>query len=260
VWSFLKRLCESCVDIHRRVTISRKHELVELSEDGGSIKTVMKSRTIHCDKHTDKPLELYCFECKKSICMMCFVKLHQSHKCSDVKEVAEEFQRQMTGDIKNMRDTVVMCRNLINGRKDYQVEFNRELDVIEKEICDRVDKLKQLIDTEKANLLKELLAIRIEQNKQMNTVMGEIEQHLSFVGSMVTYIEQLRYKGTASDVAQQTNALHKRAGDLMKLDVVHRAIDNLDSGDVMFTPATWPSQSHGSSVVGEIHKKLSHGN
>jgi len=125
-------LCESCVDIHRRVTISRKHELVELSEDGGSMEKAMKSKTIYCDKHTEEALKLYCFECKKVICMMCFVGLHQSHKCSDVKEVAEEFQTQLTGDIKNMRDTVVMCRNLIEGRKDYQVEFNRELDVAEK--------------------------------------------------------------------------------------------------------------------------------
>jgi len=104
------------------------------------------------------------------------------------------------------------------------------------------------------------LVIRTEHNKQMNTVVGEIEQYLSFIESMVTYTEQLRDKGTASNVAQQTNVLHKRAVELMKLDVVHRAIDNLDSGDVMFTPATWPSQSHGSSVVGEIHEKLSHGN
>jgi len=96
------------------------------------------------------------------------------------------------------------------------------------------------------------MAIRTGRNKEMNNVVREIEQHLSFVESMVTYTEKLRDKGTASDVAQQTNAMHIRAGELMKLDAVHRAIDNLDSRDVMFTPATWPSQSHGSSVVGKI--------
>jgi len=77
------RLCESCVDIHRRVKQTRTHELVELSEDGRSIETVMKSKKIYCDKHTKKALKLYCFECKKAICMMCFVEMHQSHMCSD---------------------------------------------------------------------------------------------------------------------------------------------------------------------------------
>jgi len=216
-----ERLCNSCIESHRRVTITRKHEIVERSADGGSMERVMKSKTIYCDKHTEEALKLYCFECKKVICMMCFAELHQSHKCSDVKKVAGEMQEQMTVDIKNMRDTVVMCRNLIKGRKDYQVEFNRKLDVTEKEICHRVDLLKHLIDTEKTHLLKELMEIRTGRNKQMNTVVGEIKQYLSFIESMVTYNEQLRDKGTASDVAQQTNALHVRAGELMKLDVVH---------------------------------------
>jgi len=101
------------------------------------------------------------------------------------------------------------------------------------------------------------LTIRKERNAQLDSVVGEIEQHVSFVESMVTYTEQLRDKGTAGDVAQQTNALHMRVEELLKLDVSRQAVNNLDAVDVMFTPAAWPS--HGSRVVGEIRKKLSHG-
>jgi len=196
------RLCDSCVDIHRRVKLTWTHELVELSEDEGSIETVMKSKKIYCDKHTKKTLKLYCYECKKAICMMCFVDMHQSHKCSDMEKVVGEFQKLMTGDIKNVRDTVAMCGRLIKERKDYQVGFNRKLDVTEKEICDRVDKLMQLIVIEKTKLLKELSTIRTDRNRQMDNVVGEVEQHVSFVESMVAYTEQLRDKGTAGDVAQ----------------------------------------------------------
>jgi len=254
------RLCESCVESHRRVKLTRTHELVDLSEDGGSMESVMKWKIVYCDEHQERPLELYCFECKRAICMMCKVEAeHESHKCSDVKKVAGEFQKQMTSDIKDMWDTVATCDKLIKERKDYKVVFNSKLDVTEKEICDRVDKLIQLVVTEKTKLLKELSTIRKDRNKEMDIMIGEIEQHVSFVESMVTYTEQLRDKGTAGDVAQQTNALHIRAGELMKLDVIHQAISNLCSDDVTFTPAAWPSQSHGPGVVGEIHKELSHG-
>jgi len=252
-----ERLCESCVDSHRKVTVTRKHELVELSEDGWSMKTVVKAKKICCDKHPEKALKLYCFECKQVICMMCFVEQHKSHECSDVNKVVGEFQTRMTGDIKNMCETLAACHKLIKDRKDYQVEFNRQVDKTEKDICSRVEELKQLFDTEKTNLLKELSAIRTERNKQLNNVVGVIEQHASFVECMVTYTEQLRDKGTAGDVAQQTNALHIRAGELIKLDVIHHAISNLDSRDVTFKPATWPrTQYHGSGVVGKIHGKL----
>jgi len=165
----------------------------------------------------------------------------------------------MTSDIKEMCDTVATCDKLVKERKDYKVVFNSKLDVTEKEICDRVDKLIQLVVTEKTKLLKELSTIRKDRNKEMDIMIGEIEQHVSFVESMVTYTEQLRDKGTAGDIAQQTNALHVRAGELMKLDVIHQSITNLHSDDVTFAPATWPAQSHGSSVVGNIQKKPSHG-
>jgi len=89
------------------------------------MKEVLKLKAIYCDKYTEKPLELYCFECKKVICMVCYVELHHSHKCSHLKEVAREFQEQMTCDIKNMIDTVKSCRRLIKERKDYYDEFKR---------------------------------------------------------------------------------------------------------------------------------------
>jgi len=250
-----ERLCESCVDIHLRVTVTRKHELVDLSEVVGIMERVMNSKIIYCDEHEEEPLKLYCFECKRAICMTCKVEpKHESHECLDVKKVVGEFQKQMSGDIKNMLKTLATCHKLIKDRKVYQVEFNRQMDKTEKDISSCVDKLKQLIDTEKANLLKELSAIRTERNKQLRNVVGVIEQHVSLVECMVTYTEQLRDKGTASEVAQQTDALHMRAGELMKLDVIHQSINNLDSRDVTFTPATCPiTQSHGSLVVGKIH-------
>jgi len=176
-----------------------------------------------------------------------------------IDKVAGEFRNQMTFDIENLRRTLASRRKLVTERKDYQVEFNKKLDAIGREICNRAETLKRLIDTETDNLLIELSTIRSERYKQMHLVVGEIEQNVSLVESMVTYTEQLRDKGKASDVAQQTNALHIRAGKLMKLDVIHQASNNFDSDDVTFTPATWPTQSRGSKVVGEMEKKLSHG-
>jgi len=148
-----EKLCESCVEIHRRLSVTRKHKLGELTDNRGSMDRVMKSKTMYCEEHTDKASELYGFECKKTICVTCHVRLRKSHECSDVKEVAEKFQKLLTIDIKNMRDAVAACRKLVKEGRDYQVEFNRMLDLSEKEICDRVDKLKQLIESEKTDLL-----------------------------------------------------------------------------------------------------------
>lgn len=42
-----------------------------------------------CDKHADRPLELYCIECKTNVCLMCFVVEHKNHECQEIKQVGE---------------------------------------------------------------------------------------------------------------------------------------------------------------------------
>ena len=188
---------------------------------------------------------------------MCFVKSHKPHECSDINEVADEFRKEMTGDIKNMVDTVARCREVVKGEQRKKEKFNNKVKEIEREICDRADKLKQLIDQEKSNLLKELAIFNEERNKQMNNVVEEIEQHVSFVESLRTYTEQLRDKGRSGDVTQQRSTLQDRADELMKLDAIQRAVNELGSVDVTFTAATWPTSN--GDILGKISKKHSAG-
>jgi hypothetical protein len=177
------------------------------------------------------------------------------HKCSDINTVADEFRRQMTGDIKSMVDTVARCREVVEGEIRKKVEFNIKVKEIEREICDHVDKLKQLMDREKSDLLEELESFTVERNKQMNNVIEEIEQQISFIESLRTYTEQLKDQGRSGDVTQQRSTLQDRADELMKLDAIglQRASDEMGSVVVTFTAATWPTSV--GDMVGKISKK-----
>ena len=237
--------------------MSRGHELIK--QDGGneSSKTRVKAARIYCDKHQDEVLKLYCFDCKSAICMMCFVKSHKPHDCSDVNEVADEFREVMTEDIENMVYTVARCREVIKKEEMNKEKFNSKVKNIEREICDRAEKLKQLIDKDKLSLLKELEIFKGERNKQMNTVVEEIEQHVSFVESLRTYTEQLIDKGRSADVTQQKDLLQNRADELMKMDEIQRAVNELGFVDVTLTAAVW-SMSSG-DILGKICKERSDG-
>ena len=248
-----ERLCETCADIHGRMRVTKGHHLVKQDGDDESSESRVRLTRIYCDKHQDKVLELYCFDCMTGICMMCFVKSHKSHECSDINEVADEFRRQMTGDITNMHNTVTRCCGIIKGEQRNKKKFNKMVEDVERNIYDRVDKLKQLIDKEKSSLLNELKSFRAERNKQIDNVIEEIKQHVSFVESLMTYTEQLREKGRSGDVTQQRSSLKSRADELLKQDVIHGAVSELGSVDVTFAAATW-STSNG-DIVGKISKK-----
>jgi hypothetical protein len=54
---------------------------------------------LYCEQHKKKILELFCLDCKKTICAVCCAKEYQTHNCVDVDEVTDEYRKQMTGDV-----------------------------------------------------------------------------------------------------------------------------------------------------------------
>jgi hypothetical protein len=235
-----QKFCESCVNVHRRMRSLQGHTLLEIGDDGKVPEAVGKMLTVHCDKHLNEALKLYCFDCNEVICMVCFATSHQSHKCSEIDAVSEDFRSQMTGDIQNMSKTAKDCRDLIKEQEKKRDDLNNVVRGIEKKICDMAEKMKKMIDSEKLKLLQELSTFKEDRMKQVQHVVEIIEQHAQFADSLAKYTEELRSKGTASAVAQQIRALHDRAYELVKFGHIKMEMNDLGSIEVTFDAAEIP--------------------
>jgi hypothetical protein len=238
-----QKFCEACVNVHRRMRSSQGHTLLEIGDDGKVPEAVGKMLTVHCDKHLNEALKLYCFDCNEVICMVCFATSHQSHKCSEIDKVSEDFRSQMTGDIQNMSKTAKYCRDMIKEQEKKRDDLNNVVRGIEKKICDMAEKMKKMIDSEKLKLMQELSTFKTDRMKQVQHVIENIEQHAQFADSLAKYTEELRNKGTASAVAQQIRALHDRASELMKLDHIQLEMNDLGSIEVTFDAAEIPTEA-----------------
>jgi hypothetical protein len=72
---------------------------------------------VFCEQHKKKTLELFCLDCKKPICAVCCAGVHKKHNCVDVDEVAEEYRKHMTSDVKRMVGSLAQCRELVKKQK-----------------------------------------------------------------------------------------------------------------------------------------------
>ena len=108
-------------------------------------------------------------------------------------------------------------------------------------------------------MIQEIETRKKERAKQIQHVLEEIEQHMSFANSLIKYTEEIRDKGTASDIAQQRSALHVRADELIKLDNIHREINGLCLMEVTFEAAKMPVTSN-EKLVGQVHWLRENGN
>jgi len=76
------KLCQNCERAHKAIKATRSHKLITIG-DKVNIETLYQSMPpTFCDQHDDEKLKLYCFDCKTVMCVMCYIELHNNHKCS----------------------------------------------------------------------------------------------------------------------------------------------------------------------------------
>ena len=76
----------------------------------------------------------------------------------------------------------------------------------------------------------------------------QIELQVSFTESLVRYATELTKKGSVGDVTQQYSVVHDKAVGLMRLDVIQRALRDMGSAEVNYTPSTTPTQSSDGTI------------
>jgi len=230
-----RNMCEQCCRHHQKFRIPGTHKLVELNNEVGVDELLLKFPENICDKHADECLKIYCFDCKVAVCTMCYIKSHNSHKCSDIKEVAEDLGKQMSSNAANLADRVTECQTVLKNIEENERKFCNIVSETEKRICERADKLKQLVEDHKQTLLDQLSVSKDKQLKQTATVREEIERHQIVLENFIKYSREMKQKGTASDIVKLAGRLTARSKELQMINIGTDMCDDYNVTEVNFT-------------------------
>src|SRR6218665_3830065 len=69
-----ENLCEDCSKMHKAFKVSRNHKVQKINDEVGEEKAIKHFNVMNCDIHRGKVLDYYCAECKKVVCVSCFVE------------------------------------------------------------------------------------------------------------------------------------------------------------------------------------------
>jgi len=233
------KLCQNCERGHKAIKSTRSHKLITVGENI-SVETLYQSMPpSYCDQHDDKSIEIYCFDCKLAICMMCYIELHNAHKCSDINKVDDDFRKQMTSDVVNVTAGVEKCREMLESLEKEQNDFEDQVTKKEIEINEKAEQLKQVIDVHKEKLMNELSSMKQKRMKEIESLREEIERQLLSMESYKKYVDEVRQKGTACDIARTASGLHDRADELLMFGVIERTLADLGHADVTFTSSNY---------------------
>ena len=152
-----------------------------------------------CDYHKDEEIKVFCLECKLAICMMCFIKSHKTHDCSDIEEVSVDLRKQVKSDTDKATELLKKTGEVLPRFEKQRNDLINHLADVEGEINTTAEKLIAAIQRDRVKLLSEVESIKLKRVKQLETAKQEVEQHMTAcVG---------KFQETQRDVVEQWNSL-----------------------------------------------------
>ena len=183
------------------------------------------------------------------------VELHNSHKCSDVNKAENDFRKQMTSDVHNIMAGVKKCRETLRSVEKEKNDFIHQVAQTRNEIDQRAEQLKQMIDIHRQKLMNELSSMKQKKMKEIGSLREEIERQLLSMESYKKYVDEVREKGTACDIARAASGLHDRADELLIFDVIERTLADLGHADVTFTSSNYVTDDV-TRTLGQLHLNI----
>ena len=180
---------------------------------------MIQLRGSSCDKHEDKQVELYCYECNENICLLCFEAKHRTHQSGEMPEVAERFRQRIHEDDKQILSGISAVRQQLDHTKQEVTKLHSQVENVEKMILEAGEAIKQLVDNQVGECLLELQSVKSDSAKQAEVIQEQLQLAFTEMESFHTYSRELLEKGRPSDITRAACELHKRATELLDNDV-----------------------------------------
>jgi len=211
-----QKLCERCSRPHRRMK-NGAHQLKPLGAE--LEQELIQLRASYCDKHKDKQIELYCYDCDENICLMCSAVKHRNHNSGEIPEVAGSFKPRIDEDVKRIVSAVNAVRQRSEKMKQYALEFACKVESVHKKVIEAGEAIKRLVDHQVSECISQLQSVKSDSDKRFEVAQEQLQLAIVAMESFHTYSRELLDKGRPSDVTRAASELHKRATELMDSDV-----------------------------------------
>jgi len=133
--------CEQCSLYHRKVKSTSSHTQVDIGKELEFAEVISKISPATCEQRKNEEIKVFCHcqECKVAICMMCFIKSHKTHDCSDIEEVSENLRSLVITDMDKVADFLKKTEELLPRLEKEKNDVIKHLAGIEDEINTAAD-------------------------------------------------------------------------------------------------------------------------
>lgn len=193
-------LCGFCTDVHGKMRDTKAHVLMSMSELKASGQSMIIAETIHCPKHNDEIIKLYCSTCQTTICRDCTVIDHRDHDYSFVKDVALKQKGELKALVEEVKAKKDKISQMLTGHFEREERLNAKIEATVGEINDYFDKMSRVIAKHRNELVEQTISIKNSKQKQLHARREQFEMTLASCESSIEFTERAFESGNDTQI------------------------------------------------------------
>ena len=164
-------LCKECLAIHKKLRMSKGHEIVtleeiKLKEKKAGVKSLHKK--FYCEEHEEEVVKLFCKTCKKAICRDCALVKHREHDCAFVRELRPKVQETLEKLMTIVQEKETEFHDHKEHVKNVHKLNKQSLVSCKKEVEEVYQKMIEKLECHRTVLLAEIQGIHDSECKQID--------------------------------------------------------------------------------------------
>ena len=170
----------------------------------------------YCSVHADKELELYCETCGELICSHCALRgqKHHSHEYDLISSCYEKYKREMTPSLEPMEKQLTTVKKALAHLDVRCGEISDQRAAIEADIHRTTQRLHEIIDVRKAELINQLHRETQEKLKGLAVQRDELETILAKLSSCLEFVRESLETNSQGEVVKVKTTIIKKVKEL----------------------------------------------
>ncbi len=207
-----KLVCDKCIEIHQTWEDYSSHGIIVFPRENPP-----PQKLLHCPKHPDNALTLFCEPCQELLCDKCTAEQHQGqeHQYDQVTKVFPKHRDEIIEHLQPVRQQLESVNKALRALDARKKDINEQKSAIESQIHTRIKELYQVLEMKGQELVGQLHRISQRKLESLDNQEKEFEVLQTQLTSFLENVESSLSKATAVGVlatkASKLNQIKLRA-------------------------------------------------
>ena len=209
-------ICATCADVHAHWGMFAKHEVVPLDQFEKKVKQLdcLKKVPLYCSLHEGKELELYCETCEELICLLCTIKKHKDHQYDLASDTFEQQKAEITASLEPVEMQLETINKAIGQIERQSKTVKANMEDVEDEIKKEIEKLHNILELRKAELLSKVNEESQKKLKRLATQKDEMETVQTQLVSCLTFVKESLKRGSQGEVMKMKKGVSRQIKEI----------------------------------------------